>query len=528
LHNTISKFIQFSRPIQNDDEYQKTIELTPWWIDVAYLKNRAPLPINSSPGLTFPKWNYSGVDGQILIAAKVIQSAVRFYEKIINLKRLIDIAKKSNGYHLDMSQYQLIFGTTRIPACAKDKICYGKEKKSNHIIVIRNGHLFQLPIFNSSGKVLGIQQLIDEIKENILPLSSESNPYPICVMTSEGRDAWAEVYNRIKEVNADAIKIIEDSLFTLCLDNKMQIGDQSSDLDIQASQCLHGGGIRNNSANRWFDKTIQFVIGTDGYCGVTYEHTPAEAPPIANLMDFICDEMFILLYYYKKKSSQALIFGINKMAVDTFDKFGKNTIKNHGISPDSFIQIAMQTAYYRIHRKLAIVYETASLRRFTEGRTEIIRSPCFMTSMFITDFVNSDDEADHNLLIEMLRGAIQQHKKYNIEVGDGMDRHLLAMRLICQEKDIEVPRILETDIYKRMMHFTLSTSQVPSRNEIQVAFGPSARDCYGICYNPRPNELQFAITTFKDNEMTKSEEFIKELGLVLNDLNNLLNRNEKP
>lgn len=61
-----------------------------------------------------------------------------------------------------------------------------------------NFQLFQLPIFNSSGKVLGIQQLIDEIKENILPLSSESNPYPICVMTSEGRDAWAEVYNRIK------------------------------------------------------------------------------------------------------------------------------------------------------------------------------------------------------------------------------------------------------------------------------------------------------------------------------------------
>lgn len=35
----------------------------------------------------------------------------------------------------------------------------------------------------------------------------------------------------------------------------------------------------------------QFIVGKKGAVGLTYEHTPAEGPPIANLMDHIMDFM---------------------------------------------------------------------------------------------------------------------------------------------------------------------------------------------------------------------------------------------
>ena len=47
----------------------------------------------------------------------------------------------------------------------------------------------------------------------------------------------------------------------------------------------HGGGSHANSCNRWFDKTIQFIVGPDGAVGVNYEHCSAEGPPILAIID---------------------------------------------------------------------------------------------------------------------------------------------------------------------------------------------------------------------------------------------------
>lgn len=35
----------------------------------------------------------------------------------------------------------------------------------------------------------------------------------------------------------------------------------------------------------------QFIIGEDGSCGLTYEHAPAEGPPIVFLIDHVVGYM---------------------------------------------------------------------------------------------------------------------------------------------------------------------------------------------------------------------------------------------
>lgn len=57
-----------------------------------------------------------------------------------------------------------------------------------------------------------------------------------------------------------------------------------------------------------------------------------------------------------------------------FKDFGANEIKKCKLSPDSFIQIAMQITYYKLHQKPPAHYESAALRRFKNARTECIRS----------------------------------------------------------------------------------------------------------------------------------------------------------
>lgn len=89
-----------------------------------------------------------------------------------------------------------------------------------------------------------------------------------------------------------------------------------------------------------------------------------------------------------------------------------------------------------------------------------------------------------------------------------MDRHLFGLKVMALEKGIKLPLIFSSNIYKELMHFRLSTSQVPTNEEILMGFGPSANDCYGICYNPKENNISFTITSFNDSIETNATKLV--------------------
>ncbi|NXA16431.1 CACP acetyltransferase, partial [Sapayoa aenigma] len=52
-----------------------------------------------------------------------------------------------------------------------------------------------------------------------------------------------------------------------------------------AAQVLHGGGAAANSANRWFDKTLQLVVGQDGTCGALYDPAVIDGTVVSEMLD---------------------------------------------------------------------------------------------------------------------------------------------------------------------------------------------------------------------------------------------------
>lgn len=91
----------------------------------------------------------------------------------------------------------------------------------------------------------------------------------------------------IDPVNKASAEAIANSLFVVCLDQPTPNFNPNDDLNVGGHQLIHGGGSKQNSGNRWFDKTLQLVINRNGLNGITYEHSPAEGQPIAVLADFI-------------------------------------------------------------------------------------------------------------------------------------------------------------------------------------------------------------------------------------------------
>jgi carnitine O-acetyltransferase len=56
--------------------------------------------------------------------------------------------------------------------------------------------------------------------------------------------------------------MIERSLFLLCIDGSPSTAEISAPnrMTAAAFKMVHGGGSKSNSANRWFDKTIQVCL----------------------------------------------------------------------------------------------------------------------------------------------------------------------------------------------------------------------------------------------------------------------------
>ena len=103
---------------------------------------------------------------------------------------------------------------------------------------------------------------------------------------------------RLVPENRNLFETIHDSLLVLCLDESYRSFDQTDakrtdNQTIAGLNFLHGGGTSSNTANRWFDKTLQVILGPDGYCGLNYEHSMAEGGMITALVDYALSYWYV-------------------------------------------------------------------------------------------------------------------------------------------------------------------------------------------------------------------------------------------
>ncbi|XP_063529641.1 carnitine O-acetyltransferase-like [Cydia strobilella] len=320
LDDTLSKYLKTAKPHLNNEEYDVTCNLAKdfatgvgqdlqsllekraqqhtnwleeWWLNTAYLEYRDPVVVYSSPGLVFPFRKFNSQLDQLQYAAKTLLAALDYKSLIDNDKILTEMMGKNP---LDMQQYKKIFGTCRIPGLKRDSLSYNTTSK--HVTIIHNNHIFHVDLWGNDGKVLNEDQIVQQLQK-VIEMSNAPSQDGIGILTSENRNAWAKAYDvLIKDnQNKDSLKDVQSSLVVLCLDKPVGLwkaADKNGRQNIAGAQTIHGGGAGLNGGNRWFDKTVQFIVGADGVTGLTYEHSPAEGQPIAVLTDFLIDFISLL------------------------------------------------------------------------------------------------------------------------------------------------------------------------------------------------------------------------------------------
>jgi carnitine O-acetyltransferase len=196
---------------------------------------------------------------------------------------------------------------------------------------------------------------------------------------------------------------------------------------------------------------------------------------------------------------------------------------------------------FRLYGKMVPTYESASTSQFELGRTETIRSATPEAAAFSYNMDRADISNEEK--VRLVRDAIAAHVKYTKEAsaGQGIDRHLLGLKLAAREAGLPTPKLFTDPSFGKVFSFKLSTSQVriillsndllyfmlcysqvPSTYELVLCFGAVEPDGYGICYNPRQNAVSFAVSSFRSCLHTDSGRMAAALERALLDLQTLL------
>ncbi|XP_078405717.1 carnitine O-palmitoyltransferase 1, liver isoform-like [Cetorhinus maximus] len=489
-----------------------------WWEEYVYLRGRGPIMVNS---------NYYAMDYLYIIPTwKQAARAGNTIHAMLLYRRKLDreeIRPQMGQSAIPMCsyQYERMFNSNRIPGLETDTLQHLKDSK--HIAVYHKGRYFKVWLYHS-GRLLKpceiqfqMQKILDD---QTLPQPGEEK---LAALTAGDRIPWAKARSSFfsQGRNKLSLETIEKAAFFVTLDDTEQ-GFRKEDpvvsLDKYAKSLLHG-----KCYDRWFDKSLSFIIFKNGKIGLNAEHSWADAPIIGHLWEStLATEMFQLGYTEEGNCKGEPSSGIpppqrlqwemsepcqevimqslsvaQQLADDVdfhsfpFDNFGKGLIKRCRISPDAFIQMALQLAHYRDKGTFCLTYEASMTRLFREGRTETVRSCSTQATKFVLAMMDPTQTSEQKL--KFFKQAAEKHQSLyrHAMTGAGIDRHLFCLYVVSKYLGVESPFLKEV----LSEPWKLSTSQTPHQLLDLVdlnrfpeyvssggGFGPVADDGYGVSY----------------------------------------------
>ncbi len=485
------------------------------WKDL-YLESREPLVINSNVFYYLKSKLDEEVCKQATIAAALIVSVYRFIALIDKRDLNVDMQKETP---LCMNQYNSIFSSIRIPRIGTDEFKVSPSRQ--HIIVLRNQHIYKVNIIDGKGNIRSPSAIEFDLE---CILSTSDKGQNIGLLTTMPRDVWA---NRRAELldnsssNKEAMIVIEEAVFALCLDeNKPEVITEIS------KQLLHGTG-----SNRYFDKSVQFIVFANGKTGINFEHTGVDGSVMLRLIAHIYDTIDAVVFDERDREEiknsaissevEDIRFELNDALCRTvqdagnrfiqhtantqtrvlnFSFFGKNQIKQFGVSPDAFVQLALQLAEYKLYGKCYSAYEAVMTRTFLDGRIDVLYTVTPESMAFIRNVDSSKSSVKEKQ--HLLRQALQKHiaRAHECRVGNGVYTHLLALKyrykIAGRSIGLNTLPTLFTDTgYQALTHSVVCTSTTSEYGVDLAGYGPIVDDGYGIRYFTKNDGICFNMTS---------------------------------
>ncbi|KAG0184691.1 Carnitine O-acetyltransferase mitochondrial [Apophysomyces sp. BC1034] len=513
------------------------------WLKKGYLEYRVPTLLNvnwwsqyKDPDTGLDHTTPAGKVGDLQIkrSAGLIAGLVR-YSNQVNAEQIPPDTSRSGPFC--MHQLKNLFGTSRIAAEPRDEIVTTWPATAKHITVVYKDQFFSVPVIGAYGETPSVKSIESQVEQTPV---NERQP-AVGLFTSEHRDTWAKVRKALESnsaVNARTLQELDTSLFALCLD------DYSSPLELDQSHrnIFHG----QNAHNRWLDKAISIIVENNGRAGINGEHSPADAVVPQQIFDRILarepitdkDVSLAGVSQLQKptylgwelsgdlhaklneaESNAKKLIGDLDSVLLHYNDYGSNFMKQAKVSPDGWLQMVYQLAYYRHYGKSCPTYESASTRKFLTGRTETVRSCSVETVAFTKAWEDKDVKMATKLAL--FEKAIGSHMEYMKAAsnGQGIDRHLLGLRcqMTAEEAESIGAAIYQDPSYWGSQYWLMSTSNTSPGDFAWGGFGAVVPEGYGINYAIGKERVRMSVSSWKSGADTDSADFRKTIRGVLDE-----------
>ncbi|UMM33803.1 hypothetical protein L5515_007137 [Caenorhabditis briggsae] len=577
VEDTVAKYLVTMKPILSEKEYEEMAEqaeefkstvasglqnklwmkwavsknyLSDWWKEVVYMRYRDSL-IRTNVGCADVIYQKT-TSNQAARAAYVTLNRQHFCNDIFKSEKMKPVSL--GGIPLCAQQYAEYYRTLRIPSETSDKMIRLPDAK--HIAVYHKGCWYKIDIFHGKRMIKASEleksfQMILDSKDH----KSQSGEKYLSAMTIGPRDLWARIRNEKFSkggVNQESLTFIENSLEIVFLDEEERFFDEndSKKYGREYARALHGDGYM-----LWCDKPSVYIFSKNGRFSSNAEHSPCDAMIYVQVREYIkYHEEFEHPYgpdghcvgsIEHVPHPERLCWDMDQETLDAIDEayktskhvaedfsnanvvfteYGKDFMKKARVSPDAYIQMALQMAYFKDQGKFEQTYEPAVMRLFKEGRTETVRSCSIWSCDFVRTMLKKD--VDSKKKLEKLKEACDHHQDYyrTAMAGKGVDRHLFALYVVARYLEIKVPFL--DNVFKR--NWSLSTSQTPQHQMVEYAkalnkepslFWPAGGFAcpdgsnYGVCYTigTTGDRMSFHVTTWNSMENTDADRFLKHI-----------------
>ena len=584
--NIVQKFksgegqVLHSELVQENKRNKQTSYISKPWFEY-YLKSRTPLPLNFNPFLAWksdpnPKYN-----NQLIRSSNMILSAMRFRRSLVEqllepevfhmnplksdtklYRNVMKVIPKSvatyasfafKAFPLDMSQFESLFSSTRIPKQSCDQLIRFPDSK--HVVVLKGGQFFSFNVLDSNGNLREASDIMTCIQQ-IINLPINPNEDSITLLSTEDRDVWAKAREELVSSSAnnkENLNIIDSALFVVSLD------DTTYDIERQriesAHNFLHGFTDKTkNYVNRWFDKSFSILMTRDGQSAINFEHSWGDGVAVLRFFNEVykdsCEKHFVgpntplsknidvikevkkLSFNLSENSKNAVKVAKSNYAKNTenldinfikYSKMNRDYLKKKKVSPDSMFQLGFQMAYYRLNNSFTATYESCSTSAFKHGRTETVRSATTETKEASIAFMQKQRPTDSQLK-EMLDKCSKKHFQLTKEaaMGQGFDRHLFALKYMANKTGKSIPELYSDKSYVEANHFVLSTSTLYGEAFEGGAFGPVVDNGFGCGYGYTDNILGLIVSSY--NPHRNGKQFVEAFGQSLDDIHNVLEK----